>query len=59
MSRSASSARGRRKKAEAKTAEQEKESYERKRAQKEENLGHMWMKINDLQEQQRELERTL
>lgn len=36
MSRSASSARGRRNKTEAKTGEQEKESYERKRAQKEE-----------------------
>lgn len=59
MSESASSARDRRKKPKTKSAEEEKESYERMRGQKEESLGRMWRKIHDLQVQQRELEGKL
>lgn len=33
-----------------------KEEYERWRAEKEANIGRMWEKIRDLQEQERKLE---
>lgn len=59
MSGSASSARSRRRKAKVKSVEEEKAYYERRRAEKEENIGQMWMKISDLQEQESALEKNL
>ncbi len=56
MSGSASSARNRRNKDMAKSMIKEKEEYERKRADKEANIGRMWEKIYDLQEQERNLQ---
>jgi hypothetical protein len=55
MSGSASSARRRRYKAQAKSVEEEKKDYERRRAEKEESLGLMWRKIHELQEREKEL----
>lgn len=59
MSGSASSARSRRKRAKVKSVGEEKEEYERRRTEKEEHLGRMWLKIHELQEQERELEKNL
>lgn len=56
MSGSASSARNRRKKSKApsteegKSIEEEKKEYEERRVEKQEKIGLMWLKINQLQE---------
>jgi len=55
ISGSASSARSRRNKVKAKSVEEEKKDYERRRAEKQESIGRLWMKIHDLQEQEKEL----
>lgn len=56
MSGSASSARNGRNKEKARYVAEVKEEYERWRAEKEANIGRMWEKIRDLQEQERKLE---
>jgi Asp-tRNA(Asn)/Glu-tRNA(Gln) amidotransferase C subunit len=55
MSGSASSARNKRNKEKARSAAEVKEEHERRRAEKEANIGRMWEKIHDLQEQERKL----
>lgn len=57
---SASSAKARRGKiTKIKSAKEETEEYERRRAEKEANIGNMWVKIHNLQEQERELLKKL
>ncbi|KAH6970342.1 hypothetical protein BKA56DRAFT_596139 [Ilyonectria sp. MPI-CAGE-AT-0026] len=61
MSGSASSARNRRKKSkspsteEGKSIEEEKKGYERRRAEKQEKIRLMWLKINQLQEEAKKI----
>ncbi|ROT34543.1 hypothetical protein SODALDRAFT_329795 [Sodiomyces alkalinus F11] len=57
MSRSASSARNRRRKAGTKSIKEEKEEYENKRHHIEAKIGRLWEKINDLQKQKEDLEK--
>jgi replicative DNA helicase len=57
MSRSASSAKRKRNKAGVRPVDEEKQAYEERRAEKQENLGRLWMKIHELQELERELEK--
>ncbi|UNI19824.1 hypothetical protein JDV02_005974 [Purpureocillium takamizusanense] len=56
MARSSSSSRKKRNLPEPKPVEEQKADMERKRARIERNLGLMWEKIHDLQEQERMLE---
>lgn len=57
MTKSASSAKVKRSRTEAKSAEEERKEYERLRVEKEQNIGRLWMKIHELQERERELEK--
>lgn len=55
----ASTARSKRSKAQVRSAEEEKQDYERRRNKKQESLECMWMKIHDLQEQEERLKETV